>query len=198
MEIPTESLSTEAAYKLLVGAVVPRPIAWITTLSAHGTVNLAPFSFYTALSHRPLMLGINVGRRGGKLKDTARNILERREFVVNVCVESMVEQVHRSGGFYPEDVSEVEVLGLDTVPGRAVDVPRLAQSPISMECRLVQALEFGDEAANFMVGTVKHVHVQDELYRDGKVDTARLRPLARVAGPAYAGLTDFRYMPPGT
>jgi flavin reductase (DIM6/NTAB) family NADH-FMN oxidoreductase RutF len=197
VEIATENLPMEAAHKLLVGAVVPRPIAWVTSLSTSGAVNLAPFSFYTVLSLRPMMLGINIGRRQGKLKDTARNIAERGEFVVNVCVESMVEQVHRSGNHYPENVSEAEILGLDLSPSLTVVVPRLSQSPISMECVRVQALEFGEEQAGFIVGAVKHVYVRDDLYRNGKIDTAQLRPLSRVAGPAYAGLGELIYMKPG-
>lgn len=196
MELSSTTLSAEAAYKLLVGVVVPRPIAWVTTLSSGGSVNLAPFSFFTVVSQKPPMIAISVGRRKGELKDTARNIDARRDFVVNICDETMFEKVHLSGADFPENVSEAETLGLALLPSRDVAVPRLADSPINLECTLSQTIEFGDLHVRLIVGEVRRFHIRDDLYRDGKIDTERLRPLARVAGPSYASLDRFIHLRP--
>ena len=196
MEISSTGLSAEAAYKLLVGVIVPRPIAWVTTLSSTGSVNLAPFSFFTLVSQKPPMIAISVGRRAGKLKDTARNIEARRDFVVNISDETMFEKVHLSGAEYAEDVSEADMLGLALLPSRDVAVPRLAIAPISLECSLSQNIEFGDLLSRLIVGEVRRFHIRDDLYRDGKIDTDKLRPLARVAGPSYASLDNFIRLKP--
>lgn len=188
MQIATESLDREAAYKLVTGAVVPRPIAWVTSCDAAGVVNLAPFSAFTFLSSFPPILGFNVGLRDGQPKDSSTNIQAMREYVVNIADESMVEAVHDSSIAYPPGVSEVEALGLAVEPSIRVKPPRLARAPVSMECRLQQVLSFGNNGASFIVGEVLLFHVRDDIVRDGKIDSAKMRPLCRLAGPNYAGL----------
>src|SRR5436190_5764254 len=136
MEIDSRTLSPQAAYKLITGVVVPRPIAWVTTLGPEGTVNLAPFSAFTFVSTRPPMIGINVGRKAGVRKDTANNIHEHKEFVVNIADETMIEHVHLSAIEHAPDVSEVDELGLAVAPSSAVRTPRLVDAPVSLECRL--------------------------------------------------------------
>lgn len=191
MRISADQLDAESAYKLLVGVVVPRPIAWVTTLSPAGRVNAAPFSTFTYLSTKPPMIGFSVGRKTGVLKDTARNILERREFVVNVADTPLLEALHFSAVEYPEDVSEVDALGLETTPSIEIATPRLTAAPISLECRLQQALEFGDTRNKFLVGEIKQFHIRDGLCIDGKIDTAALDPIARLGGPRYARLGEI-------
>ena len=115
MLIDPDDLDPEATYKLLTGVVVPRPIAWVTTVSPAGLVNLAPFSAFTFVSSKPPMVGINVGRKAGVMKDTGNNILQSREFVVHIPDTALLEAVHRSSVEYPADVSEVDALGLQTV-----------------------------------------------------------------------------------
>jgi flavin reductase (DIM6/NTAB) family NADH-FMN oxidoreductase RutF len=180
------NLSAEAAYKLLVGSIVPRPIAWVSTLSETGVVNLAPFSGFTFVSYRPPTLALSLGSRDGKQKDTARNIKRSGEFVVNICDDSLMQQVHQSSFEYPDDVSEAAVLGIDLIPSSKIAVPRVAICPINLECRLYRSLKIGDPPTLLVVGEVVTFHVRTDLLRDGKIDTAKLRPLARLGGPLYS------------
>jgi flavin reductase (DIM6/NTAB) family NADH-FMN oxidoreductase RutF len=191
MEIFAAGLAVEQTYKLLSGIVVPRPIAWITTASPDGVINLAPFSCYTFVCSKPPLLGINIGKRAGRQKDTSRNIHALGEFVVNIGDESMLEAIHQSGEEYPPDVSEAELLGLKLAPSRLVRPPRLADVPVSLECKLHSVQEFGDTRAEFIVGEVLVFHARDGLCVDGKIDTAALRPVCRLGGPNYARLGEI-------
>lgn len=195
MLIDPTTLDAEQSYKLLTGIVVPRPIAWITTLSADGVVNLAPFSAFTFVSPKPPMIAISVGHKAGTYKDTARNILLREEFVVHIADQSKVDAVHMSAVEHAANVSEVDLLGLATVPSELISVPRLADAPVSMECRFRGCHEFGDTRSRLIVGEILRYHVRDGLVRDGKIDTAALGPIARVAGPTYATLGDLIVKP---
>jgi flavin reductase (DIM6/NTAB) family NADH-FMN oxidoreductase RutF len=196
MEFAASTLGPEAMYKLLTGIVVPRPIAWVTTLIPGGGVNLAPFSAFTFVSNKPPMVGINVGRKAGVLKDTGNNIHSSGEFVVNIPDDSMIEPVHLSAVEYPPEVSEAELLGLDVVASATIRTPRLALAPISMECRLHRAIAFGDTGSEFMVGEVLAFHIRDDLYVNGKIDTSKLRPICRLGGPNYARLGEIVSMQP--
>lgn len=191
MEISADSLSPEATYRLLSGVVVPRPIAWITTLSPAGVVNLAPFSCFTFVSNKPPLLGINIGRKAGVRKDTGSNIHAMGEFVVNIGNAAQLEAIHLSSVEHPPEVSEVAELGLATLPASTIRTPRLADVPVSMECRLERVIEFGVTGAEFIVGEVLAFHLRDGLYRDGKVDTRELDPVCRIGGPNYASLGEI-------
>ena len=195
MQIAANSLGAEDAYKLLIGSIVPRPIAWVTTLSTDTHVNAAPFSAFTLLSNRPPMIGISIGRRAGVLKDTASNILERREFTVHIADRHLLEPLHLSAQEFPKDVSEIAELLLETVPGVAIATPRIAAAPVAMECRLARVLEFGDFKTNFFVGEVIMFHIRDGLLENGKIDTRRLNPICRLGGPNYADLGTIVTMP---
>ena len=188
MRISAQDLDPEQTYKLMTGLVVPRPIAWITSTSAEGLVNLAPFSCFTIVSNKPPMLGVNIGRKAGVRKDTALNITGNGEFVVNVAHEDFVSEVHLSAVEHPPEVSEPALLGLALAPSSIVQTPRLADAPASLECRLHSITPYGDTGAEFFVGEVVAFHVRDALIQDGKVDSGALRPLARLGGPHYAGL----------
>jgi len=191
MKIETATLSPEQTYKLMTGIVVPRPIAWITTRSTHGVINVAPFSCYTIVSNKPPMIGVNIGRKAGLRKDTGKNIHDSGEFVVNIADEDLLLPLHQSAIEYDSDVSEVEVLGLETIPAESISVPRLAAAPISLECRLHSVTPFGQTGAEFYVGEVITIHVRDRLLRDGKIETASLRPICRLGGPNYAHLGEI-------
>lgn len=196
MDIAAENLTPKQAYRLLAGIVVPRPIAWVTTQSATGRTNAAPFSCFTFVCYSPPMIAISVGRKGDDLKDTARNIAERREFVVNIADEGLLEPLHQSSVEYPSDISEVEELGLELLPSRSIACPRIAAAPIALECCLHQTIELGSLHTQLIVGEVTHFQIRDELYKDGKIETDRLRPLGRVAGPRYTKLSEFVSMRP--
>ena len=188
MEVATADLTFEAAYRLLVGCVVPRPIAWISTLSEIGKANLAPFSCFTFVSSRPPLVAASIGPRQGRLKDTPRNIMRDKEFVVNIADMALIEPLHRSSFEFPEDVSEIEQLGLATAPSRDVRPPRLIDAPINLECRLHDIIEFGELRTQLVVGEVLRFHIRDALCKDGKVDSFALDPIARLGGPHYAAL----------
>ncbi len=196
LEVIASNLGAEEAYKLLIGTVVPRPIAWITTLNPYGGINLAPFSSFTYVSVKPPMVGFNCGRRAGTLKDTGRNILVNKEFVVHIADETLVEAVHRSSIEYPPQVSEVTELGLETVPSIDIHTPRLAIASIALECRFHGATRYGSTGSEFIVGEVLRFHFRDGLCVDGKVDSSKLRPLCRLGVPNYAGLDKIIRMQP--
>lgn len=191
MELDPGTLAAEASYKLLTGIVVPRPVAWVTTQSAAGIVNLAPFSAFTFVSPKPPMLAISVGHKAGIYKDTARNILASEEFVIHIADRTLIEPVHLSSIEHPPEISEVERLGLAVAPCARVRVPRLRDVPIGMECRLRHCLEFGDTRSRLLVGEVLMFHFREGLLRDGKIDSAQLDPICRLAGPRYATLGEI-------
>lgn len=203
MRIDASTLTHESSYKLLTGAVVPRPIAWVSSGIEPGKINLAPFSTFTFVSPVPPMLGFNCGPRADKRKDTSRNINLYREYVVNIADESMLEALHLSSEDHPPELSEIELLGLRTAPSVSIRTPRLADAPISMECRLSQVLSFGSTGSEFFVGEVLQFHIRDDLYSNGKIDTRLLRPICRLGGPTYASLGEIITMrsvgsrPPG-
>ncbi len=188
MKILASDLTVPETYKLLTGVVVPRPIAWISTLSEAGHVNLAPFSCFTFVSSEPPMIGVSIGGGMRGLKDTPGNMRRTGEFVVNIADDSMIQQVHATSFDFPPDVSEAEKFGLATIPSDIVGCPRLRDVPVSMECRFSTAAKFGQGATEFYVGEVVCFHIRDELYQSGKVHTAQLRPICRIAGPNYATL----------
>ncbi len=188
MRIAANDLETEASYKLITGIVVPRPIAWVTTLSPGGVVNLAPFSFFTCVSPKPPLLAISVGRSAGVYKDTARNILAGEEYVIHIADFPHLEALHLTSTEYPPEVSEVEAAGLATLPSDEVRVPRLRDVPVAMECRFHSCMEFGRTRNRLIVGEVVVFHFRDGLVKDGKVATGELDPIARLSGPTYARL----------
>lgn len=196
MDIEAASLDIEATYKLLTGVVVPRPIAWVTSLSESGVLNLAPFSCFTFVSSKPPLVGINIGRKAGVRKDTANNIQARREYVVHIADDTLIEPIHLSAVEHGPEVSEVDLLGLRCEPSQRIAVPRLAATPVALECRLHRVVGFGDTGAEFFVGEVLVFHLRDGLYRDGKVDAAQLRPVCRLGGPNYARLGEIVRLQP--
>jgi flavin reductase (DIM6/NTAB) family NADH-FMN oxidoreductase RutF len=192
-----EGLDTAAAYRLIVGCVVPRPVAWITTMDEEGRVNAAPFSSYNYVATSPPMLGVNIAKRAGDgaIKDTARNILRSREFVVNVATEDTMEAMHASGFEYPPEESEVAALGLELLPSRHIKVPRLAATPVQMECRLDQAVTLGRGINTLYIGEVVAFHLSRKVFDGNRVDSAAMRPIARLGGPFYAALGEIIHRP---
>ena len=188
MEIDPADLDGAQVYQLLVGIVVPRPIAWVTSLDDEGSVNAAPFSCFTFISKNPPLIAIVVGHREDGLKDTASNIHNGSDFVLNAVTEDAAEPMHETSAEYPSGVSEVEALGLDLSPSLIVKAPRIDISPTHLECRLRQILEFGVDRDELIVGEVVHFHVDDRLYADGRVAIDAFHPLARLGGPNYAKL----------
>jgi flavin reductase (DIM6/NTAB) family NADH-FMN oxidoreductase RutF len=194
--IDASELDAAGTYRLLVGSVVPRPIAWVTSGAPPKPVNLAPFSSFAWVSQHPAMLGFTVNRRPTGRKDTLRNIEEDREYVVNIAGESMLPQLHASSTWLAPDESEAEALGLALQPSRLVSVPRLADVPISMECVYERTIAFSPTGGEFVVGRVVAWNIADDVMTGGRIDTELVRPLGRLAGPRYSGLGEVTELPP--
>jgi flavin reductase (DIM6/NTAB) family NADH-FMN oxidoreductase RutF len=193
--VDAQGLTTAEAYRLIIGCVTPRPIAWITTMDAAGCVNAAPFSSFNYVSHSPPMLAVNIGARDGKLKDTARNIVASGEFVVNIATEADMEIMHQCSAEYAPGVSEVAALGIAVTPSTRVRVPRIASSPIQMECKLEHAIKLGRGINTLYIGEVLAFHLAPEIYDGHNVDSVKLRPIARMGGPYYAALGEIFQRP---
>lgn len=190
MEADPATREPRVNYHFLTSAVMPRPIAWVTTVDpASGLVNAAPFSWFNAVCADPPMVSLAVSRRSdGSLKDTVRNIRDSGEFVVNVAPKSLLREMVQSSNDYAPDVSEVEALGLATAPSRRVRPPRLAASPVHLECRLDREILLGGSGGtSLLLGQVVHVAADDAvLDARGNVDPAKLVLLARMGGSEYA------------
>jgi len=181
-------------YKLLIGAIVPRPIAFVSTLSRDGIRNLAPFSLFTAASANPPIVGFCPVRRSGPepYKDTLRNIADTREFVVNIVSEDFAREMNLSSGDYPPEVDEFEVSGLTPVPSDLVKPARVAQSHVHMECKLYLIIDLGTlpGSGNLVLGEVVRFHVDDRIFDDFRIDPDKLRAIGRMGGATYARTTD--------
>jgi flavin reductase (DIM6/NTAB) family NADH-FMN oxidoreductase RutF len=182
-------------YHLLVGLVTPRPIAWVTTVSPAGGVNLAPFSFFNAFgANPPVVVFSPTLRRDGTRKDTLLNVAATGEFVLNAAVASLAEKVNLSSKEVPPDESEIDLTGLTAVPSVKVKPPRVAEAPAQMECVVRQIIPCGDGpiAANLVVGEVVMIHVRDDvLDAAGRPDPRKLRTVARLGGDYWCHTSDL-------
>lgn len=197
-EINFDTIDARERYKLLVGAVVPRPIALVTSISSNGTVNAAPFSFFNAVCNDPpaVFVGVN-SDFDGREKDTAVNIRTSEEFVVNMVDEALCPLMNLCEIEFPHGIGEPEALGLQTVSAARVAPPRLSAAPISLECRLLQTVSLAPGKAMF-IGRVIHMHVDDRLYDAEKnyVLADRARIVGRMHGAGeYVRTTDLFDMP---
>jgi flavin reductase (DIM6/NTAB) family NADH-FMN oxidoreductase RutF len=172
----------DAAYRALTSVVAPRPIGWISTVDAAGVDNLAPFSFFNAVSSRPPAVAFSPGDRDGTLKDTPRNALDTGEFVVNLATEDLIEDVDRTS--VDAAGSEFDLAGLEREPSVVVDPPRVAESPAALECTVLDSLRVGD-AATLVLGEVVHISVDEDLLTDGAVDAREVESVGRLGGPYY-------------
>ena len=185
---------------ILTGVVVPRPIAFVSSISAGGRLNLAPFSFYNAVSFSPPTLVIAISRHAEtKEKDTLANIEATREFVVNVVVDDIAEAMNRTAAEYPADFDEFTISGLTPTPSDLVRPPRVAESPVNMECRLDQVVPIGsgEEETGLVIGEILLFHIRDGILQGGRIDQDRLRPTGRLSGSMYCHTLDvFRMARP--
>jgi flavin reductase (DIM6/NTAB) family NADH-FMN oxidoreductase RutF len=190
-------------YKLMTGAIVPRPIAFVSTLSTEGVRNLAPFSFFTACSADPPVVLFCPMIRGsdGARKDTLRNVEATGEFVVNLVSEDFAAQMNACSEEFPPEVDEFSVSGLTAIPSEVVKPPRVAESKIQMECRLLQVVDVSPRplGGSAVFGEVVRFHVADELFDNFRIDPDGLRAIGRMGGPQYCRVTDrFDMARPGS
>ncbi len=181
-------------YKLMVGLIVPRPIAFVSSLSADGIRNLAPFSFFTAASANPPVICFTpmVRGRDGSLKDTLRNIEATGEFVTNVVSEDFILQMNASSAEVGPEVDEFVLSGLTPVASDLVRAPRVGEARAAMECKLVQIVHVSAKplGGSIVLGEVLRFHVDDTLFDNFRIDPDRLRPVGRMGGPLYTRTTD--------
>jgi flavin reductase (DIM6/NTAB) family NADH-FMN oxidoreductase RutF len=190
MILDTESLTPRERYELLTSLVVPRPVAWVSTRSAAGVPNLAPFSYYAAISASPFLVGVSIGhRRGGEPKDSLRNILETGAFCVNVSTKGQLAALNHTSGEYPPDVDEFAHAGVPMAWAESVDAPYVANAPAVLECRLFKHVELEGAANTLVIGEVLRVRLAGHLpVQEGTlfVDTHALAPVGRLRGDFYA------------
>jgi len=181
--IDPDSLDPQSRYKLLIGSVVPRPLAWTSTMNRKGVHNLAPFSFFTVASRNPPMLCISVGPRTDQppdTKDTLSNIEEMKEFVINIVSLPLWNAMYESSRTHPPEADEFEKAGLTAAGCEVVRAPRVEEAAVSMECVLERVLELGTD--HLVIGRMVRFHVREELYENGRINVAKLQPLGRLTG----------------
>ena len=198
MRLKPADLASNDSYKVLIGSVLPRPIAWVSTMDEKGNLNAAPFSFFTVGAREPMTLifcpqvsGLSTGE-----KDTLRNIGKVPEFVVNITNEETAERMNLTATPLPHGQSEFEWAELTPAPSEAISVPRIAEAPISFECRLQRIVTIGEGpgGGSAVFGEVQCIHVRDDLYQDGYIHLERLKPIGRLAGAGYTRVTDIFFM----
>jgi flavin reductase (DIM6/NTAB) family NADH-FMN oxidoreductase RutF len=185
MEFDPTQLEEKQVYKLLSGSVVPRPIAWVSTISEEGVLNLAPYSFFTVASRNPPMLcisvGPGVGEREGTTKDTLTNIRSQKQFVINVVKSSLGNQMQKSAENLPSNVNEFEAAGLTPIASSVVKPKRVKEAPIQMECELEQIIPLGSD--HLIIGKMVRYHIEEKYYLGNyKINLEKLQPLGRLAG----------------
>ena len=185
------SMTTAQVYKLMISAVVPRPIAFVSTVNETGVVNLAPFSYFNAVSSDPPCLVISITRKNdGSKKDTLINIERSRQFVVNTVGEWMAEPMNHCSGEFPFGVSELEAVGLHSIPSVAVAPPRVREAPVHFECDLERIVEIGEPkpgSSSLIIGRILRIHAIESAYdaAKGALRIDALQPLARLGGLSY-------------
>lgn len=200
MNVLASELPHRELYNLLISCVAPRPIAWVSSLSASGQPNLAPFSFFNCVCGDPPLLAFAPGLRApkepvpplGEPKDTLRNIRETKEFVVSVVTYELREQMNLTSGEYDATVNEFEIANLSPEPSRLVRPPRVRESPVSFECKLHQILDFspGPTGGSLVIGQVVAIHVDDRHLKEGRIHRNSLDLIGRMGGIQYTRTTD--------
>ncbi len=185
-------LTERQKYKILIGTVIPRPIALVTTVSREGAPNAGPFSFFNVLTHDPAIVAIGVENYADmRFKDTARNIRETGEFTVHICDDAMVEQMEICAIKFGPEVNEIEHAGLHTMPGTAVKSPRILEAPAALECRRYMTLELGP-AREIILGQVIGVHVRSDAVNpeNHHIDQMKMDAIGRMGGHTYTRTRD--------
>jgi flavin reductase (DIM6/NTAB) family NADH-FMN oxidoreductase RutF len=194
MRLDFSTLSFRDAYGWMVGTILPRPIAWVSTISAEGNTNLAPFSFFQGVcANPPTLMFVPVNARDGTKKDTVRNIEEVPEFVVNLVSFAVAEQMNATAALLPYGESEFERFGIAAASSERVRPPRVAAAPVAFECTLDRIVHIGEGplAANVVFGRIHLAHVSDAvLGADGKPDAAKLDLVGRLGGESYTKTRD--------
>jgi flavin reductase (DIM6/NTAB) family NADH-FMN oxidoreductase RutF len=194
--IDSQDLDETSAYKLLIGSIIPRPIAWVSTLSTEGVGNIAPISFFTCVGRKPPRISLSIQPRTDRvtLKDTFVNIRDTGEFVTNLATLPQVTAVHRSSIEFEPDVDEFDAVGVEKEASVMVKPPRIKGAPISLECKVSMIVPSPDGMSHLVIGDVVGFNIRDDLYVNGRVDFGGIHPIGRLA--AEYTLVDNAFVPP--
>jgi flavin reductase (DIM6/NTAB) family NADH-FMN oxidoreductase RutF len=188
------SMSERENYKFLIGSIIPRPIAFVTTISKDGVLNGAPFSYFNIVSSNPPMISLSIQGSAGRQKDTARNIIESKQFVVHIVDEQNVEKINKTAASLPPDQSEIELANLTPVESVKISVPGVKEAKIRMECSLEHSLELGGTdtpGCELIIGKVVQFHINSDIYENGRIDPKGLAAVSRLAGNNYAKIGEI-------
>ena len=188
IRIDTEGKTGKELYPLLTSAVVPRPIAWVSTLGEEGQLNVAPFSYFNLVSTRPPILMISVGEREGVPKDTARNILREKEFVVHIVSHPWLHAMNETAIEVDASISEADLVGLTPVASTHLKTPGIKEALVRFECTYDQHINYPHSTLLF--GKIKAIHVDETVLQNNRIDIKTLHPVARLGGVEYSTLGD--------
>jgi flavin reductase (DIM6/NTAB) family NADH-FMN oxidoreductase RutF len=192
ISIDPATQSDRENYKLLIGSVIPRPIALVTTLSRAGVLNAAPFSYFSVVASKPPLLSVSVIRKQGVMKDTSRNAIDTGAFVIHIVDESIINMVNDTAASLPPDESEVTRAGFTPIDSETIIVPGLKEPKIRMECLLEQTMPLGGScdqpSCDLLIGRVVRFHFAEDVYESGYINADQLGPISRLAGNYYARL----------
>lgn len=194
LAIDPSMISERDNYKLLIGSIIPRPIAFVTTMSKDGTLNGAPFSYFNIVSSNPPLISLSIQRTGGQRKDTTRNIMDSQQFVIHIVDEDNVEKINQTAASLPPDESEITLAGLTPVTSEKVDVPGIQEAKVRFECVLEHILELGgmnSPGCDLIVGRIVQYHIADEITEHGRIDPHGLKAVSRLAGNSYAKIGEI-------
>lgn len=189
ISIDPTTISERENYKFLIGSIIPRPIAFVTTLTEEGVLNGAPFSYFNIVTSNPPMISLAIQRSEGRQKDTATNILTKKEFVVHIVDEHNVGKINETAASLPPNESEVQLAELTTAGSTKISVPGVKEAKVRMECVLEHSLEVGgvnSPGCDFIIGRVVQFHIEDDIYENGRIDPRGLAAVSRLAGANYA------------
>ncbi len=192
--IHSNETDTKNIYKLMIGTIVPRPIAFVSTVSNDGINNLAPFSFFMGVSASPPTLAISIAKKGfvGNYKDTNKNILDTNEFVVNIVTENIANAMNLTAGEFAPEIDEFKISKLTPIQSKFVKPKRVKESPINMECKLMQVIEIGNPTTtNLIIGEIICFHIEENIFENFRIDIEKLKPIARLAGNSYCKVNDI-------
>ena len=199
MKVEPKDLDRQGLHALMGEIIVPRPIAFVSTLGGDGIYNAAPFATFARICLVPLLVCFSISRSEGQKKDTLKNIESSKDFVINVVDEALAEPMNQTSARYPSHVDEIREAGLTAIGSDRVRSPRIAEAPVSLECQLVQILEFGEgnNISSVIIGEVLLIHVKDELMVEGHVEASRLKAVGRMGEGLYCRARDvFEMKPP--
>lgn len=197
IKIDPQSQTERENYKLLIGSVIPRPIAFVTTMDENGIVNGAPFSYFNVVSSNPPMLSVSIQRKNGTRKDTAKNIVTAEEFVVHIVDEDNLEKINETAASLPYGESEMDHAGLELIASDILQTPGIVEAKVRYECELVHTWQIKNDGVvtgDFFIGRIVRFHVDEAVYEAGKINYDALKAVSRLAGHDYAKIGELLTM----